>query len=145
MFSSTESDEGMAMLNVKVQPGSSMPERGSDGAAGYDVTAAETVEIPSGQTRAVDLNLSCQIPAQHYMQLQSRSGLASKGILVTGGVIDSDYRGPVKALLLNTTNVSFRINQGDKIAQAIFIRSYETQFHEGELEPAGFGSTTPGQ
>ena len=91
MFSSTESDEGMAMLNVQVQPGSSMPERGSDGAAGYDVTAAETVEIPSGQTRVVDLNLS------------------GKG-------------GPVKVLLLNTTNVSFRVNQGDKIASAIFIQ-----------------------
>ena len=78
VFSSTESDEGMATL-------------GSDGATGYDVTAAETVEIPSGQTRVVDLNLS------------------GKG-------------GPVKVLLLNTTNVSFRVNQGDKIASAIFIQ-----------------------
>ena len=68
------------------------------GAAGYDVTAAQTLVVPACQIRAVDLNLACQLPKQYFMQLCSRSGLAKKGVLVVAGIIDSDYTGQIQAL-----------------------------------------------
>lgn len=52
-----------------------------------------------------------------------RSGLASKHFIDTGaGVIDADYRGEVKVLLFNFSEVDFTIQQGDRIAQLVLER-----------------------
>ena len=48
-----------------------------------------------------------------------RSGLALKGIDVAAGIINSDYRGEVKVLLVNHSDVQFEIKIGDRIAQLI--------------------------
>ena len=55
-----------------------------------------------------------------YMQIQGRSGLASKeGIAVLGGVVDEGYRGEIKIILVNTGDEFFQVKRGDKIAQGI--------------------------
>jgi dUTP pyrophosphatase len=55
-----------------------------------------------------------------YMQIQGRSGLASKeGIAVLGGVVDEGYRGEIKIILVNTGDKDFYVKKGDKIAQGI--------------------------
>jgi dUTP pyrophosphatase len=55
-----------------------------------------------------------------YMQIQGRSGLASKeGIAVLGGVVDEGFRGEIKIILVNTGDRDFQIRKGDKIAQGI--------------------------
>lgn len=52
-----------------------------------------------------------------------RSGLASKHFIDTGaGVIDADYRGEVKVLLFNFSDVDFTIKEGDRIAQLVLER-----------------------
>ena len=52
-----------------------------------------------------------------------RSGLAAKhSIDVGAGVIDADYRGPLKVLLFNLGETDFAINEGDRIAQLIIER-----------------------
>ena len=52
-----------------------------------------------------------------------RSGLASKHFIDTGaGVIDADYRGEVKVLLFNFSEVDFTVKQGDRIAQLVLER-----------------------
>lgn len=52
-----------------------------------------------------------------------RSGLASKHFIDTGaGVIDADYRGEVKVLLFNFSEVDFTIQAGDRIAQLVLER-----------------------
>lgn len=52
-----------------------------------------------------------------------RSGLAAKHFIDTGaGVIDADYRGEVKVLLFNFSEVDFTINEGDRIAQLVLER-----------------------
>jgi deoxyuridine 5'-triphosphate nucleotidohydrolase len=56
-----------------------------------------------------------------------RSGLAAKhSIDVGAGVIDADYRGPVKVLLFNLGETDFAINEGDRIAQLIIERVSDT-------------------
>jgi len=56
-------------------------------------------------------------------RIAPRSGLASKHGLQTGaGVIDSDYRGEVKVLLFNHSDVEFRVDEGDRVAQLILQR-----------------------
>jgi dUTP pyrophosphatase len=57
-----------------------------------------------------------------YMQIQGRSGLAVRdGIAVLGGVIDAEYRGDIKIILLNTSEENVEITKGMKIAQGIVL------------------------
>ena len=78
----------------------------------------------------VDTDISIAVPAGTYGRVAPRSGLASKhSIDVGAGVIDADYRGPVKVLLFNFQQSDFKIEAGDRIAQLIVERvsSCETQ------------------
>ena len=81
-------------------------------------------------------------------RIAPRSGLAVKHFIDTGaGVIDSDYRGEVKVLLFNHSEVDFDIKEGDRIAQLVIERIYTPEVVVvEELEKSvrgvgGFGST----
>ncbi len=81
-------------------------------------------------------------------RIAPRSGLATKYFIDTGaGVIDSDYRGQVKVLLFNHSEVDFEVKQGDRIAQLVIERIYTPEVVVvDELEESvrgikGFGST----
>jgi dUTP pyrophosphatase len=81
-------------------------------------------------------------------RIAPRSGLASKNFIDTGaGVIDADYRGPVKVLLFNHADTDFPVKEGDRIAQLVIERIYTPEVVEvQELEASvrgagGFGST----
>jgi len=45
--------------------------------------------------------------------------LATKGITVDAGVIDADYRGEVKVLLDNYSNLDYKVKIGELIAQSL--------------------------
>lgn len=128
------------------------PRRGSAGAAGYDLYAAETVRIPAGQRRLVSTDIAVECPEGCYARIAPRSGLALKnGIDVMAGVVDSDYRGAVGVLLINLSGDDFKVYQGDRIAQMIFERCVvgkEIGLHmihgtpeETERGDGGFGSS----
>lgn len=81
-------------------------------------------------------------------RIAPRSGLASKHFIDTGaGVIDADYRGPVKVLLFNHADADYEIKEGDRIAQLVLERIVTPEVVEvEELEESvrgagGFGST----
>ncbi len=81
-------------------------------------------------------------------RIAPRSGLAAKNFIDTGaGVIDADYRGPVKVLLFNHGESDFEVKEGDRIAQLVIERIYTPEVVEvEELEESvrgagGFGST----
>src|SRR4030088_153521 len=61
-------------------------------------------------------------PPNTYVRIASRSGLATNGIDVGAGVVDADYRGEIQALLINNSNLPFRVAIGDRIAQLILER-----------------------
>merc|ERR1712187_36037 len=94
-----------------------------------------------------DTDISIAVPAGTYGRVAPRSGLASKhSIDVGAGVIDADYRGPLKVLLFNLSDTDFAINDGDRIAQMIIEKYTPTDLVEmNELEETnrgagGFGS-----
>ena len=76
----------------------------------------------------VPLNLRIVVPAGHYMQLASRSGLASRGLMVVGEVIDSVFRGEVQALILNWAETPFRVKKGQRICQGLFLPVLKAKF-----------------
>ena len=99
----------------------------------------ETIKIPTGWAFQ---------PEQGYMlQLLQRSGLASKGLICVGGILDEDYTGEVIVIMLNTTDNYLSINNGDRIAQMAIRPYYQGEFEEvdkldeTERGLAGLGST----
>lgn len=127
-----------------------LPAYASDGAAGMDVVAAETLTLRPGTRHAVATGFAMAIPAGYEVQVRPRSGLALKhGItcLNTPGTIDSDYRGEVKVILANLSEDNFEIRRGDRIAQLVPAPVQRATFAEvSALDDTargsgGFGST----
>ena len=79
-----------------------MPTKGSAKAAGHDLYANEGTEIPAGGQVMIGTGIAIQLPHNTYERIAPRSGLAVKHRRATNaGVIDSDYRGEVKVILVN--------------------------------------------
>ncbi len=130
------------------------PEYATPGAAGMDlvaaVPAAEPMKIPPRARAAVPTGLAFAIPQGFEGQVRPRSGLALKSgvtVLNAPGTIDSDYRGEVKVILVNTSDEVFEIARGMRIAQIVFARVEQMKLQEVQSldETArgsgGFGST----
>lgn len=99
------------------------PTRGSAYAAGYDLYASKPTTVPARGKVLVDTDISIAVPAGTYGRVAPRSGLASKhSIDVGAGVIDADYRGPLKVLLFNLSEVDFKVEEGERVAQLIVER-----------------------
>ncbi|KAI0842830.1 deoxyuridine 5'-triphosphate nucleotidohydrolase [Hypoxylon sp. FL0890] len=141
-------EQSPPLLIKKLSPSAKLPTRGSAFAAGYDLYASQATTIPSRGKALVETDISIAVPAGTYGRVAPRSGLASKHFIDTGaGVIDADYRGPVKVLLFNHSETDFPVAVGDRIAQLIVERIYTPEVVEvQELEESvrgagGFGST----
>src|SRR5262245_61453095 len=107
-------------LEVRVEGDCSVPAYASSGAAGADLRASEEVVIAPGARAAVGTNLHIEIPSGHVGLVWPRSGLAVKhGIDTLAGVIDSDYRGEVRVVLVNHGHEPFAIHTGERIAQLL--------------------------
>jgi dUTP pyrophosphatase len=128
--------------------GGSLPEYASAGAAGADLRASEPVEIAPGARAAVPTALRLQIPPGHVGLVWPRSGLAVRhGIDTLAGVIDSDYRGEVKVVLVNHGREPFRVAAGDRVAQLLLQRVERARYEAAPIlddsgrGASGFGST----
>ncbi len=76
----------------------------------------------------VHTGVKAEIPFGYVGLLKDRAALASMGLMTLGGVIDSGYRGEIKALLLNTGNETLKFNRGDRVVQLIVARIDSTFF-----------------
>jgi len=128
--------------------GGSLPGYASAGAAGADLRASEAVEITPGGRAAVPTGVRLQIPPGHVGLVWPRSGLAVRhGIDTLAGVIDSDYRGEVRVVLVNHGDATFRIAPGDRVAQLLVQRVERAAFvaapaiDDTDRGGGGFGST----
>lgn len=127
-----------------------LPAYATDGAAGMDIVAAETLTLAPGERAAVASGFAIAIPTGYEVQVRPRSGLAlTYGItcLNTPGTIDADYRGEVKVILVNHGAEPFAVRRGERIAQLIPAAVQRAEIAEvAELDDTargsgGFGST----
>ena len=129
-----------------------LPHYATAGAAGLDLLAAieEDIEILPGRRAAVPCGIAIELPLGVEAQVRPRSGLAlNHGVTVLNapGTIDSDYRGEIKAILINHGEVPFVIKRGTKIAQMVIARHEQAQIVESDSlsdsarGAGGFGST----
>jgi dUTP pyrophosphatase len=137
-----------ADLQVKVDGSGALPEYGSAAAAGADLRASEEMVIAPGGRAAVPTAVHLEIPTGHVGLIWPRSGLAVRhGIDTLAGVVDSDYRGEVRVVLVNHGDAEFRIEPGDRIGQLLVQKVERAAFaRAGSLAATsrgegGFGST----
>lgn len=128
---------------------SKAPIRKTEGAAGFDLFYdGEDIDFAPGEQRILSTGVSLEIIGGYYGQIAPRSGLALEyGIIVLGGIIDSDYRGEVKVILKNTGEKLWILRQGDRIAQLLILPCYQGDLtvvdflSETDRGAGGFGST----
>lgn len=120
--------------------------------AGMDIRAnlQEPLTLNPLQRMLIPTGLYIALPEGYECQARPRSGLAVKhGITVLNspGTIDADYRGELKILLVNLSDIPFVIEPGERIAQLVVAKHEHVEWSEVEVldeterGEGGFGST----
>ncbi|MSO57868.1 MAG: dUTP diphosphatase [Thermoleophilia bacterium] len=127
------------------------PTRAYPGDAGLDLVACERVEIPPGGRALVGTGIAVAIPDGHAGLVVPRSGLAARdgiGLVNAPGVVDSGYRGELRAVVHNTDLTHrFVVEPGMRIAQLVVVALPVLELREtGSLDEtargvSGFGSS----
>ncbi len=129
-----------------------LPEYQTPLAAGLDLRANidESVSLGPLERKLIGTGLFLELPAGFEAQIRPRSGLAYKyglSVLNTPGTVDADYRGEIKVLLVNLSNETFVVQDGERIAQMVIARHEQIQWQpeeilsETERGSGGYGST----
>ena len=147
-------------VKIKVLEGGKMPTKSTEGAAAYDCYANETVEVGYNPV-LIGLGFALELPEGYHAEIVPRSSVGLKTNLRQPncvGIIDSDYRGEVKAMyelkpLMGVNRDSFYpsmgyvLLKGDRIAQMIIKKNEDVELVEvdelsdTERGVGGFGST----
>ena len=140
-----------ALKFLKLDERALLPTRGSPHAAGLDLYAIERVEFQPGGWSAVRTGLAVAIPQGFYGRVAPRSGLAVEyGLDVLAGVVDSDYRGELRCVLINHGRAPQTVEPGQRIAQLVIEAiitpqpEWAASLDETERGAGGFGSTGTG-
>jgi len=129
-----------------------LPAYATEGSSGLDLRAflPEPITLPSLQRVLVPTGLFIELPIGYEAQIRPRSGLALKQGLTclnSPGTIDADYRGEIKVLLINLSDHSCILQDGDRIAQLVVQRVERIHWQPAEQltetprAEGGFGHT----
>jgi len=129
-----------------------LPEYQTAGAAAFDVTANIEAPVTLGplERALVPTGLFMAVPEGYEAQVRPRSGLAAKhGISMVNapGTIDSDYRGELMIILVNLSNETYTVQDGERIAQVLVAPVEQVEWEEVDEHDetargaGGFGHT----
>jgi dUTP pyrophosphatase len=129
-----------------------LPEYSTLFSAGMDLYAnlEEPVTLNPNERAVISTGLFIELPIGFEAQIRPRSGLAiKKGITVLNspGTIDADYRGEIGIILVNLSEESFVINDGERICQMVVAKHERVEWEVTEQlndtirGSGGFGHT----
>ena len=129
-----------------------LPKYATIASAGMDLRANldAPVTLKPLQRTLIPTGLFIELPVGYEAQVRPRSGFAVKhGITVlnTPGTIDADYRGEIKVILVNLSDETFEITDGERVAQMIISAHVQAEWEEVEVlnetirGAGGFGHT----
>lgn len=90
------------------------------GDIGYDIRAIEDKWLEPMETVTISTGVFLELDNRYYADLRPRSGNSSKGLICNLGLIDTSYRGEIKASITNLTGNDYEIRKGDRIGQLVF-------------------------
>lgn len=141
----------MKILFTRSHPDAKVPTMAYAGDAGFDLYCCETMEIKPGEFKDAPTGISVALPLGVWAEITGRSStLRTKGLLVTHGVIDSGWRGPLFAGIKNLHDKdTIHVEKYERLAQLIPHRLVSGKYdwvEVDELPPSdrgtkGFGSS----
>jgi dUTP pyrophosphatase len=139
--------ENLKVKIKKMHPDAVVPKYAKPGDAGLDLTATSYEYV--GGRHVYGTGLAFEIPRGYVGLIFPRSSICKKNLALTNavGVLDSDYRGEVKAFFSQIEEYGYLYNVGDRIAQIIIVPYPQVEFQLAdelsgtERGSGGFGST----
>ena len=119
------------------------------GDAGYDIRAYQDFIVPGKHRVIMPTGIHLAVPRGFVGIIKDRSSLASVGIFIHGGVIDSRFRGEIGIIFENVLSSDYIFVAGERIAQLIVVGVYTSGIENVENlselgitnRTSGFGST----
>ena len=143
--------DGISIPIKQLDDSIELPAYAYPGDAGLDLRAAEACTLAPFERRMIPCGIALAIPRGYAGFVLPRSGLAAKhGISIVNapGLIDSDYRGEVKVILVNLDpRETFTVEKGDRIAQLVIMATPAAtlvpvaELSETNRGEGGFGSS----
>ncbi|GAL18502.1 deoxyuridine 5'-triphosphate nucleotidohydrolase [Vibrio maritimus] len=135
-------------MKIKLGKNQPLPKYQTSGSAAFDLCATADTNLDSS-VHMMDLEIACEIPQGYYGKLVVRSSMAKRGIMLAHGtgIIDSDYRGNIKAPIYSRAAGGSRIEKGERIVQLLICPVEQVQLEvveelqETDRGAGGFGST----
>ena len=136
----------------KLHPNANLPTYGSADAVGADLYACleAPVTIYPGEVYWVSTGIALEVPAGCAGLVYARSSMGVKRGLAPAnkvGVVDPDYRGEIRVVLLNHSNQPQTLQPGERVAQFVITPVLTPMYEEVEeltdttRGVGGFGST----
>jgi len=112
--------QAAAIQVMKMASKAMLPTRGSRFSAGHDLYALQDMLIPAQGQKLIGTGIAIIIPQGTYARIAPRSGLGyTESIAISRGVIDADYTGEVKVIMMNQGKKFYQVQEGDRIVQMI--------------------------
>lgn len=137
------------IVNTSKHP---LPEYATPYSAGMDLRANlnEPIILQPFQRALIPTGIFIELPIGYEAQIRPRSGLAIKhgiSLVNSPGTIDADYRGEIKAIVINLSDTPFVINDGERVCQMVIASHAHIKWEEtdaletSERGSGGFGHT----
>lgn len=138
----------MTIKFLKLNKNAKIPCYAHPGDAGMDLYSTENKTLAPLERYCFPLGFALEIPEDFVAIVKDRSGMAFKnGIHTMAGVIDSNYRGEYKVVLINLSDKPYEIQKEDKIAQLLIMPiitaniKVEKKLNESTRGEGGFGAS----
>lgn len=123
-----------------------IPSKATKNSAGWDLFSPVLVCLHPGEVTKIYLGFCMEVPEGYFALFRDKSSIGSKGIIVVGGVVDSDYRDELILCLLNCGKEEFWIREGKAAAQMLILPNLSfdpvsTDKLDETERKGGFGST----
>lgn len=140
-------------LFKKIKEDAIEPTRATPDSAGFDLYSWQSSHLRPGEFTAIRTGIAIAIPQGHVGLVCPRSGLAVKhGVTVLNapGIIDADYRGEIRVLLINFGYGTWYFKTGERIGQLVITPIAQIRLDEADIGKdlsetvrgsGGFGST----
>lgn len=133
----------------KLVPQAKVPQAMSKEAAGLDLYVSDAVTFFPMKVYTVHTGIAVSIPKGYHLEVHIRSSWGARGIRLANcvGIIDSDYRGEIKLIVINDTKAVYHAPEGERIAQMILVKDpvftvkEVDELDQTERGTGGFGST----
>lgn len=136
-------------MQISIKDKLCMPERAYPTSAGLDLKAEQDHVLYPNESFTMGTGIHVAVPEGYVGLVFSRSGMGKIKVTLSNsvGVIDAEYRGPLKLMLINHGETPLHINKYDRIGQLVLVPIITPELEvvdtldDTERGHGGFGST----